>query len=856
MMKKLGRGSVILLFAFLAAPIGGVAAAPPAGDTELDAATFYSPSMPPERGRGRWRMPSVEVAQLMRARDYDGIERMAAEWRSKKLRDDDGMWMLRQLYDAVSNPKMPSVESWKAYLDRLDEWRAQKPKSVTAWIASAEAWTVYGWFAADGPDGRQVFTERHQKAQALLEEAEKFPERCPEIYAAWHLVAIGLGWPRDRYEAMYQKAIAFEPTYYDYYLSHAYYLLPRWGGQPGEWQKYALDVAEKTKEREGTSLYARIVLHIWTREEKNPFTQLGVDWPKTRQGFTDLLARCPKSQWFLNAYALMAYMAKDAPTAAPLIARIGDGFEPHLWGNAQYYDGARTWSSGSATPEGAEWQKDVDDAHQAFAKHDFDTAEKALRAAAKLSDRFPETDRRRGATLEEFGMLALLESDFPKAREQFGLAIAAYEKTHFVAEPGFARALGQLAFAEGAVGDWNASAATDQRIIELLDRRPPSGDAQILKQTLVNWMQALRQAGRNDEATVVQKRLETPSSSGGVDTASAEAAHERAAREAIAAGHLDDAEKETRIAMKLLATQPLGKKEAMQLLGNFASVCNMAGQSDRALALAHEATKLAVDTLGPENVDTADAMLREASFDDVQNHRKEARDLIEHALAILDKTAGPDDPRTIHAQSALARHEIAGGDAAKAESMLKQSLERVDKPGQKGMTIVAALQPLENFYISQSRWKDVEPLVRRELSLIEAETDGSNRIYNEPTVCARLGQVLAAEGKYDEAESYYRQGVESIEASTGPDHLNVAGQLVTFGDFLTSRGKNDEAEKNFGRAAAIYEKAGAGAREGLVNALEHQAAVLGRLGRTAEANAVTAHAKSVRQSIQSSPAVP
>ena len=62
-----------------------------------------------------------------------------------------------------------------------------------------------------------------------------------------HTVALGQGWRRNEYDALYKKAVEGEATYYEFYFRKAYYLLPRWYGKPGEWERFAEEAAKEAK---------------------------------------------------------------------------------------------------------------------------------------------------------------------------------------------------------------------------------------------------------------------------------------------------------------------------------------------------------------------------------------------------------------------------------------------------------------------------------------------------------------------------------------------------------------------------------------------------------------------------------
>jgi hypothetical protein len=70
------------------------------------------------------------------------------------------------------------------------------------------------------------------------------------------ILAKGQSWERSRYEKNFEAAIAFEPTYHYFYSEKAQYLLPRWSGEEGEWERFA----EETSKRLGGKLGSIITM--------------------------------------------------------------------------------------------------------------------------------------------------------------------------------------------------------------------------------------------------------------------------------------------------------------------------------------------------------------------------------------------------------------------------------------------------------------------------------------------------------------------------------------------------------------------------------------------------------------------
>ncbi|MFA4987246.1 MAG: hypothetical protein WC712_11725, partial [Candidatus Brocadiia bacterium] len=156
---------------------------------------------------------------------------------------------------------------------------------------------------------------------------------------------LGQSWSDADYDRLYNEAVSKEPTYYDYYFMKANRLLPRWHGNPGDWQRFALEAASKSSKEEGMTLYARIAWGMGGMDyTDNLFTQGGIQWPLMKQGFEDIERNYPNSIWNLNAFCYYACMAKDWDTARKLFGRIGDGFHPWIWKSKVQFDHSKAWA--------------------------------------------------------------------------------------------------------------------------------------------------------------------------------------------------------------------------------------------------------------------------------------------------------------------------------------------------------------------------------------------------------------------------------------------------------------------------------------------------------------------------------
>ncbi len=290
---------------------------------------------------------------------FADLEAMAATLRSAQTRWQTGLWKLPDFYVGVTAQQ----GEYETLAPLLEEWIKTYPNSVTPRVAKADslvnhAWEVRGsdWAAEVKPEAWPVFEERLQQANAVIEEARGLPGQDPALDSVLQTVYLGLGgeFGRSQYEELFAKATTAFPGYYGYYFSKAHYLLPRWHGEPGEWEAFAAEAADASPE--GDALYTRIA---WanSRFYDNIFQETSVSWPRMKKGFEQILKAYPDSRWNLNSYARFAVQAGDADTARRLMGLIGDTPDIIAWRGPGRWREARRLVDGRAarSPIRAAW---------------------------------------------------------------------------------------------------------------------------------------------------------------------------------------------------------------------------------------------------------------------------------------------------------------------------------------------------------------------------------------------------------------------------------------------------------------------------------------------------------------------
>jgi hypothetical protein len=261
-----------------------------------------------------------QVRTLIKQDRYKDLEDMASEFRTNKTRFPDGQWKIFHFYEALSKPEKQSGDDWKELFNHHEKWVRAYPYSITAQVALAETWIKYGWDARGHglsdtltDEGMRLFRVRVQKAYDILQNMPPTSGDCPQKYRLIMRIALDQGWERRLFENAFKNAVNYEPTYYEYYVAMANYLLPRWYGKEGEWQKFAEVATSYTPKSEGMSAYTRILWGMWLKGVTKGtafFEETGTSWQMMKQGFQDIEKNYPNSSWNLNYFCLFATLAE------------------------------------------------------------------------------------------------------------------------------------------------------------------------------------------------------------------------------------------------------------------------------------------------------------------------------------------------------------------------------------------------------------------------------------------------------------------------------------------------------------------------------------------------------------------
>jgi hypothetical protein len=190
-----------------------------------------------------------------------------------------------------------------------------------------------------------LFAERFELAKGTLLEAARLKDKCPYWFELVQMTALAEGWDKLLAKEIFEKAAAFEPTYYHFYREYANYLQPKWYGEEGETQKFAEQISDHVGGDDGDIIYFEIATLVACQCQSTKTSLEGMSWPRIQQGYTALRQRYAVSNIKLNRFALLAYSSDDKPAANQAFAAIGEHWDHTVWNNQQTFEDAKSWAA-------------------------------------------------------------------------------------------------------------------------------------------------------------------------------------------------------------------------------------------------------------------------------------------------------------------------------------------------------------------------------------------------------------------------------------------------------------------------------------------------------------------------------
>lgn len=218
------------------------------------------------------------------------------------------------------------------------------------------------------------------------------------------------------------------------------------------------------------------------------------------------------------------------------------------------------------------------------------------------------------------------------------------------------------------------------------------------------------------------------------------------------------------------------------------------GLYSRAQALQERAVAIQQRTLGPEHPDTLRSMTTLANILSDEGHDNDAEKLMRQTLELDRKVLGPRNPATLRAVNALAATLYDEGHYPEAGKLFQETLDiQRQVLGPEHQDTIGSMNDLASTFSHEGKEAEAEKLYRQTLE-IRRRTLGPDH----PDTLAsmmNLGNILNQEGQYAEAESVCRETLDIQRRVLGPEHPDTLMAMNNLATALNGTGHFAEAEK-------------------------------------------------------------
>jgi CHAT domain-containing protein/Tfp pilus assembly protein PilF len=207
-------------------------------------------------------------------------------------------------------------------------------------------------------------------------------------------------------------------------------------------------------------------------------------------------------------------------------------------------------------------------------------------------------------------------------------------------------------------------------------------------------------------------------------------------------------------------------------------------------------------SIGPDHPRVARVLAPLAAMltDDGEYVRADA--MIRRALEIQEKALAPDDPALGMTLRNLGHLLERRGDMTKAEEINLRALAILEKaPGRTRLLAGDVLNNLGVLYIERRDYPRAGEYLERALPLMEAF-----RGETVPNVLQNLGIVAREAKDYAKAEAYYLRALAAREKTLGPEHADIAANLINLANIYRAKGDYPRALETHLRSLAMFER--------------------------------------------------
>ena len=202
---------------------------------------------------------------------------------------------------------------------------------------------------------------------------------------------------------------------------------------------------------------------------------------------------------------------------------------------------------------------------------------------------------------------------------------------------------------------------------------------------------------------------------------------------------------------------------------NFAALLHVQGRFEAAEAQYPEVLDNFTKTRGPEDGSTLQVLSNLGELYRDWGRPEQAEPLLKRALEAGERVRRPEHPQTLWTLWKLAEMDRDRGRLDEAEAMFRRCIEGYAKAqGEDGLELAMLRADLAMNHLKKHEPARAEPLLRQALAVYESQMPDDWRRFE---IQGQLGEALAAQGKYAEAEPLILGGHEGLTSRR--EHVTV-----------------------------------------------------------------------------------
>lgn len=268
------------------------------------------------------------------AEKFSELEVLSAHIIRERSLFGDGSWKILRFHEALDLHGGASEEAWRGREGEVEKWESRYPGSVTARTVHMALLVSYARRSRGSAPGAKgvagsLPVVRLAQASDLFQSAQRFDEKSPMLWYEGLAVALLQGWPARDVLMDYQEAKRSTPEFWHCDGRIAEFLLPRWHGKEGDWERLAESEIQRG-DGLGVEGYARTAWEM-SASYKNIFKESQAQWAIVKEGYGIMVQKYAGSRKLLSQLALLAVLAGDRPAARSAFDAMRGEADPSVW---------------------------------------------------------------------------------------------------------------------------------------------------------------------------------------------------------------------------------------------------------------------------------------------------------------------------------------------------------------------------------------------------------------------------------------------------------------------------------------------------------------------------------------------